>query len=98
MPLDRKDIEASLEKKGFAAVEGDHTFYIYWTTSGLKTSVFTKTSHGSRYKTLSDALVGQMARQCKMTTGQFKNFVKCTLSREAYEAILIEAKHISLCP
>jgi hypothetical protein len=96
MPLDRKDIEASLEKKGFTPVEGDHTFYVYWTTSGLKTSVFTKTSHGSSYKTLSDELVGKMARQCAMSTGQFKNFVKCTLSREAYEEILIETKRISL--
>ena len=90
MPMDRKDIEASLKKKGFQEKQGDHSFYQYFTKSGKKTSVFTKTSHGTGHKTISDGLVAKMAKQCGLTNAQFKDLVNCPLSRDRLEEILIK--------
>jgi predicted RNA binding protein YcfA (HicA-like mRNA interferase family) len=91
MPLDRKDIEASLQKKGFEQREGDHSFYRYYTKAGKKTSVYTKTSHGTGHKTISDNLVSQMARQCGLTTAQFKDLVNCPLSRDKLEELVLQS-------
>ncbi len=63
MPLERSDVEAALEQKGFLRAKGDHRFFTYYTIAGAKTSVWTKTSHGTKYKTLGDNLVGEMAKQ-----------------------------------
>lgn len=96
MPLERKDIEVALLKKGFKQKDGDHSFFTYWTTDGKKSSVFTKTSHGSSYKTLSDDLVGKMAKQCGVATGQFKQLVACPLSRQDFQNIIVTNGRISL--
>ncbi len=96
MPLERRDVEASLAKKGFVASEGDHSFFTYRTLAGLKTSTWTKTSHGSGYKTLGDGLVNAMAKQCGLTTAQFKDLVGCPLSQKEVEAILIRNGRINL--
>lgn len=94
MVLERRSVEAALERKGFEPAQGDHHFFVYWTIAGTKTSVWTKTSHGSGYKTLSDDLVGKMAKQCGISTGQFKTFVDCKLSREEYEKALVNNSRI----
>lgn len=96
MPLERREVEAALQTKGFKIASGDHSFFTYHTRSGQKTSVWTKTSHGSGYKTLTDKLVGAMARQCSLTSGQFKNLVACPLSRSEMEKILIDAGRIKI--
>ena len=96
MALDRRDIEAALEKKGFKASEGDHHFFTYHTEGGQKTSVWTKTSHGSGHRTLSDGLVAKMAKQCGLSTGQFKQLVACPLSQTAMEKILVDDGRIKL--
>jgi hypothetical protein len=96
MPLERRTVEASLEKKGFIPTERDHKVFIYWTVSGVKTSVWTKTSYGSGYKTISDNLVSDMAKQCGLKTGEFRRLVDCPLSREDYEAILVKANRIKI--
>lgn len=46
----RREVENSLERKGFKKSNKDHKRYIYHNVSGKKTSVHTKTSHGSGYK------------------------------------------------
>jgi len=96
MPLERSDIEAALEKKGFARSEGDHRFFTYYTVAGIKTSVWTKTSHGAKYKTIGDGLVGLMARQCGLTSPQFRQFVECPLDRAGYESILLDSRRIRI--
>lgn len=96
MPLERRDIEAALVKKGFRASEGDHRYFTYHTSTGQKTSVWTKTSHGSGNRTLSDKLVGSMARQCGLTNAQFREFVACPLSQTEMENILIGGGRIRL--
>jgi len=96
MPLERRLVESALEKKGFVAENSDHKHFTYHTLAGKKTSLWTKTSHGSGYKTLSDSLVSAMARQCGLTNGQFKQLVDCPLSQESLEGILVENGRIML--
>lgn len=88
--LKRRDVEASLERKGFSRKEGDHAFFIYYTKSGSKTPVRTKTSHGTSKKDLGEALVSLMAKQCKLTKAEFEQLIECPLSREEYEKKLQE--------
>jgi hypothetical protein len=78
----------ALERKGFAVSEGDHTYYIYHTMDGRKTLAKTKVSHSG--KDIADAILGMMARQCKLTTQQFRELVDCPLSRKAYEGLLAQ--------
>lgn len=94
MPLDRSDVESALQRKGFTMTEGDHRFFTYHTLAGKKTSVWTKTSHGTAYKSLGDTLVGAMAKQCGVTKPQFTQLVACPLSREQLEQHLIESGRI----
>lgn len=86
MPRPRRAVMSALERKGFASSEGDHTYYIYHTADGRKTLAKTKVSHSG--KEICDAVLGMMARQCKLTAPQFRDLVDCPLSRTAYEGIL----------
>ena len=86
MPRPRKLVMSALERKGFAASEGDHTYYIYFTADGRKTLAKTKVSHSG--KDIADKTLSMMARQCRLTAPQFRDLVDCPLSREAYEGIL----------
>ena len=90
MPLARREVEAALRKKGFEPVGGDHTFFIYYSASGKKSSVRTKTSRGTGHRDIADGLVSKMARDCRITTGEFRDLVACPLSRETYEGRLLE--------
>ena len=96
MRIKRDDIEAALVRKGFQKSAGDHSYFTYHTTQGKKTQIFTKTSHGSGYKVLSDDLVSKMSRQIKLKTAQFGELVSCSLTREQYESMLIAESHIAL--
>lgn len=89
MPRKQKDVERSLAAKGFQSREGDHNYFHYWSKAGKKTAVFTKTSHGARE--IDESLLGRMARQCKLTRADFDRLVDCPLSRDGYEAKLVEA-------
>ncbi len=86
MTRDRKDVDSALQKKGFRNKEGDHHYHLYYSMAGLKSRVFTKTSHSQ--KSISEDLLSQMARQCRLTRQQFFNLLDCPLSREEYEEIL----------
>lgn len=90
MPLERRAVEAALEAKGFKRLDGDHAFFIYYAANGKKSPVRTKTSHGTGYRDLSDSLVAQMAKQCRITSRDFRDLVACPLSRGEYEAKLLE--------
>jgi hypothetical protein len=41
-------------------------------------------------KDVPDNLLSQMAVQCKLTRQQFLNLVDCPMSRDGYEAALVE--------
>ena len=85
---DRKDVEKSLQRKGFKCVESHHRYFVYWTLFGKKTSFRTHTSRGSKFKTLDDQLLGFMAKQCGgLSKRDFLKLVDCTLSREDFECL-----------
>ncbi len=88
MSLERRNVEKSLVKKGFVKDERTHhTFYIF-SLDGSKIRIMTRVSRGSGYKTLGDDLVSEMAKQCRLSNGDFQNLIDCPLSRDAYEAKL----------
>jgi hypothetical protein len=88
MPREKKSVEDGLKNKGFKLKEGNHHRFIYYTINGKKSPVITKTSHTPKMKEIPDNLIGQMAKQCKLSKSDFLNLVDCPLSREAYEDIL----------
>ena len=90
MPRDKSKIEKSLTKKGFQQKQGDHHFFIYYTLDGKKSLIKTKTSHTPKMKQIGDSLLGQMAKQCKLSKQEFLNLVDCPLDQQAYEEILEE--------
>ena len=87
MPRKQSDVERSLSSKGFQHREGDHNYLNYYSKAGKKTAVFTKTSHGARE--IDDSLLGRMARQCKLSRGDFDRLIDCPLDRDGYEAKLV---------
>ena len=95
MPIrSKRQIEKALRKKGFVEQQGDHHFFIYYTSSGKQTGVFTKTSHTPHVKDVSGELFSRMAVQCKLSQVDFCRLVDCPLSREEYEKKL-KAKHFA---
>ncbi len=66
----------------------------YVTESGAETTVFTYFSHRAGGKDVSAGEIGSMARQCRITTKQFRALVECTLSRTEYEEILVRKEAI----
>ena len=96
MIFKKREVERVLESKGFERRENDHSFFIYHTKSGRKTSVRTKTSHGRGSRDIGDPLIKNMAEQCKLNMQKFKDLVECPLSREEYEDMLVNEKHIRL--
>ena len=89
MPTKSKiKVEKALRKKGFIEKQGDHHFFVYYTSSGKQTGVFTKTSFTPHMKDISGELLGKMARQCKLSQDEFCRLVDCPLSRNSYEEIL----------
>lgn len=90
MPLRRGDVEAALERKGFERRKGDHRYFTYCTARGTRTRVRTKTSHGRSGADIDDELLSRMAKQCRLSKEQFRDFVDCSLSRSDYEGVLLE--------
>lgn len=81
----RKDIHASLLRKGFIHDDGDHHYYVYHNLAGKKTIKKTKMSRGTKYKNIDDSLLGQMARQLGLPKSKFLDLVDCTLDQKGYE-------------
>lgn len=89
----KKNVESALIKRGFQQDQGDHHWFIYYTQKGLKTTVRTKTSHGST-KDLNDYLLQQMARQVRISKASFLDLIDCPLTQDAYEKLLSEGGHL----
>lgn len=87
MPRKSREVRAALQRKGFAASDGDHVFLTYVTTAGLRTTIMTKLSHGGSHD-IGEPLLAQMARQCRLTKAMFLQLVDCTLDQTSYEAAL----------
>lgn len=88
MPSLKKDmVVRNLSKKGFEQNEGDHLYLTYVRADGRRTSIRTKVSHGSK-SDITTGLISAMARQCHITTQQFKQLAECTLDQQQYEQLL----------
>jgi len=85
---DRDAISGNLQKKGFVLSERDHKYFSYYSKNGKKTGIFTKISHGTKYKVISDNLLAQMSKQCKLSKADFLELVDCSLTRDSYETKL----------
>lgn len=95
MPSLKKDmVVRNLTRKGFSQDERDHLYLTYVTTAGKKTAIRTKVSHGSR-SDITTSLVSAMARQCRLTTQQFKELAECKLTQYQYERILVASGYFS---
>jgi hypothetical protein len=94
--LSVREVASSLERKGFRRRDSHHAFFVYYSTNNVKTSVRTKMSQGE--KEIRDKLIGAMAKQCRISKDDFKKLVECSLTREEYEAMLIEAGEVKLAP
>lgn len=82
-----REIEGALLRKGFQAIEKDHTYY-YLYYKGKLTNVSTKISHGE--SEIRDPLIAIMSKQLKLSKNEFQTYVACTLGLEKYYALLIE--------
>jgi predicted RNA binding protein YcfA (HicA-like mRNA interferase family) len=89
----KRDVEVALKKKGFKQDEGDHHWFFFWTADGKKTTVRTKTSHGST-KDLGDGLLKEMARQVRVSKVQFLDLIDCPMSREQYQQLLEDGSYL----
>jgi hypothetical protein len=87
VPLPAREVDSALTRKGFRAVDNKHRFYFLY-RDGKKTSIRTMISHGERE--ISDSNCGNMARQMRITTSQFKDFVDCTIEGKDYVDLLIK--------
>lgn len=87
MPRKTADVVTGLQKKGFEpGKKTHHKYYVYRTTDGDLSVIRTYISHSS--KELSDSLLGQMAKQCKLKREEFLRLVDCTLDQEGYQALV----------
>ena len=94
-PRKRSDVHSALIRKGFVLSETDHHKLVYFTLDHRKTSVWTKTSHGTSYKDIADPNLARMARQCRLSSRDFARLLDCPLSREDYEEMLLAAGQIA---
>jgi hypothetical protein len=86
-----RDIEASLQRKGFHKMQGDH-HYFHLYVNGKKTAIFTKTSHG--IKEYGGQLLKSMAWQLRLSTAELYRLVDCPMSEEEYISLLREKGEI----
>ena len=90
MQLQRKDVVKNLTAKGFEKhKKTNHDVFIYRNKQGQKTDIRTLVSRGTNYRTLYVGLVTEMAKQCRLTPGQFIELVDCSLSRDDYDHLVM---------
>jgi hypothetical protein len=78
--LKGKTTNRSLLSKGFAEAPGDHNYFEFW-HEGIMVAK-TKTSRNDQ--DIYDGLISAMSKQCKVSSGFFKEFAKCTRSKDDY--------------
>ncbi len=91
MPRSARNVAANLERKGFIADDGNHTFYRLF-VNGKNTGIRTKISHGE--KEIHDGLLSQMAKQTRLAKKEFLELVDCPLTEAQYLGLLRERGHL----
>ena len=86
MPLESRDVIKAWKAKGFELTpRQDH---IEYQLKGSK--VASHVSHGANHD-ISMGIEKKMAKQMHLSLGQFREFVSCTMSEQAYRRVLVEA-------
>ncbi len=86
MILSAKTVVAALKRKGFQSSNSHHVTFLYLKKDGTLSSIRTRVSHNSG--DINDYLIGEMAKQCKLSKNDFKDFVDCRLSQDGYEKLV----------
>lgn len=89
-----RDVRRSLRSKGFLEDVKSHHVFLWYLCDGKKTGVYTKVSHGSGGADIGSPLLGKMARQCRLSKGDFLDLVDCPLSAEDYRNRLVAGGHL----
>jgi hypothetical protein len=81
----RNEVVRGLKKKRFRSEElrEGHTRLVLLDEDDRETSVRTKVSRGPDH-TIGKGLFSKMARQCHLTTGQFREYIDCPMEFPAY--------------
>ncbi|GMU22669.1 MAG: hypothetical protein AMXMBFR13_27540 [Phycisphaerae bacterium] len=91
MPRSAREVAANLERKGFIADDGNHTFYRLF-VDGKNTGIRTKISHGE--KEIHDGLLSQMAKQTRLVRKEFLDLIDCPMTGSQYIELLRERGHL----
>ena len=84
-----REVDAALRKKGFRRdVDGKHIWYYFRDSNDEEADVKVMMSHGMMGHSLSAKLIGDMARQLRLTKQQFLALIDCTLDEEGYSELL----------
>lgn len=94
MPLQRRDVESALVKKGFVHTEGANHGQFRLHVAGKRTEFATSLSRGTNYRELSDDLVSKIAGQVGLQKREFVSLVECTLSAAGYLKLLRDQKKL----
>ena len=89
-PIKRRKVEAALARKGFVRDERDHAYFIYYRSSGLRTSVHTKTSHGRGSADISPSLLSMIRRQLHLEGNELRRLIDCPLDQDGFESLMVE--------
>jgi len=87
-----RSIDSAMQKKGFLRnSDADHVHYYFLHSTGARTRIKTKMSHGMMGSTLSAKLIGDMAKQLHLSKKQFLELIDCPLDENGYRQILRDA-------
>lgn len=94
-PIDAKDLEKALQKKGFQKHEGGRHTQYYFYYKNKKTSIRVSISRGSK-SVYSNDLISYVRKEMKLSDNQqLELFVECTLTEDKYIKHLIDSKVIT---
>lgn len=86
MSLPSRKVKNALIRKGFEETkDARHLRYRYRDLNGKISGIRTHMSHGGKPKDLNAYLIGQMAKQCGLSTKDFQRFVHCDMEQEEYD-------------
>ncbi len=89
----RRNIDSALTSKGFVKANLPNGHFSYQLeVDGKITNIRTKMSMGRSHKELGKNLIAKMAKDLKMQTKNFIDYVVCTYSYDDYLEVLKENK------
>lgn len=89
MPIERKQIEKSLPKKGFVPEERKKHRYFHHVVGGRRTGYSTYVSRSSGFNTIDDSLLKYMKVQLALeSSAQVRNLIECPWTGDDYNQYL----------